>query len=105
MPTLTEIVQSAQGLSVDSLPSVDRELRIKDQVVIRRPVGFSGKTSEVIVGQILAFGDNGKTATVSIPRPGGVSTRAIVNTSQLSPVTETFRRSRVQWNPAFRGQM
>ena len=104
MPTLTEIVNTAQGLSVPRLPQ-NRELQVKDQVVIRRPLGYSGNTKEIVVGQLLAFGDGGKTATVSIPRAGGVITRATVRTSDLSPVTETFRRSSVQWNPAFRGQM
>lgn len=84
MTTLREIVNTAQGVAVDA-PPVQRKLQVRDQVVLRRPVGFSGKTKEMIRGEILAFGDGGKSAVVSIPRPGGVTTRATVRTDQLQP--------------------
>jgi hypothetical protein len=100
---LREMVDVRKGLSVD-VQRPKHEFKVKDQVVIYKPVGFSGKTKEVIVGQILASAGKGK-FLVSIPRPGGVSTRATVLASQLKPVTEAFKRTSVQINPAFRGQM
>jgi len=97
------MVDVSQGLNSRIKP-LKHEFKIKDQVVIRKPVGFSGKTKEVIVGQILASAGKGS-FVVSIPRPGGVTTRATVPVSQLSPVTKEFKRQSVNWNPAFRGQM
>src|ERR1700747_2256877 len=98
---IREIVDVHQGLTVDVKPQ-KHDFKIKDQVVIYKPVGFSGKTREVIVGQILASAGKGK-FVVSIPRPGGVSTRATVLANQMEPVTAAFRRSNVNFNPAFRG--
>jgi hypothetical protein len=92
------------GLSVDTKQTAKPKFKIKDQVVIYRPVGHSNNTKEVIVGQIMAEAGTGK-FVVSIPRPGGVIHRATVLASQLKPVTEVFRRNSVQINPAFRGQM
>lgn len=100
---LREIVDMRQGLNIH-IPPPKHEFKVKDQVVIYKPVGFSGKTREVIVGQILASVGKGK-YVVSIPRPGGASTRATVSANQLQPVTAAFRRSHVNINPAFRGQM
>jgi hypothetical protein len=99
---LREIAATYDGLSVDVKQPAKREFQIKDQVVIYRPI--SANTREVIVGEILASAGKGK-YVVTIPRPGGVVTRATVLASQLKPVTEVFRRSHVQINPAFRGQM
>jgi hypothetical protein len=101
---LREMANTYLGLHVDTQQSTKHEFKLKDQVVIYRPVGFSGSTKEVIVGNILAEAGKGK-YVVSIPRPGGVTTRATVLASQLKPVTDVFRRSSVQINPAFRGQM
>lgn len=101
---LREIVNMRQGLNVDVKKPAAHEFKVKDQVVIYKPVGFSGKTKEVIVGEILASAGKGK-FVVSIPRPGGVSARATVSVNQLQPVTAAFRRSHVNINPAFRGQM
>jgi urease alpha subunit len=101
---LREIVDMRQGLQVDVKQPSRHEFKVKDQVVIYKPVGFGGKTREVIVGQILASAGEGK-FVVSIPRPGGVATRTTVSASQLQPVTAAFRRSHVNINPAFRGQM
>jgi len=100
---LREIVNMKQGLAVN-VQRPKHQFKIRDQVVIYKPVGFSGKTKEVIVGNILASAGEGK-FVVSIPRPGGVSTRATVSASQLKPVTDVFRRSSIQINPAFRNQM
>ena|ERR1700722_5167598 len=100
---LREMITVKQGLAVD-VQRPKHEFKIKDQVVIRKPVGHSNMTKEVIVGQILASAGKGK-FLVSIPRPGGVATRATVLASQLQPVTEAFKRTSVQFNPAFRGQM
>lgn len=100
---LREMVDMGRGLTVDVKPST-HAFKIRDQVVIRRPVGFSGKTKEVILGEILASAGKGK-FVVTIPRPGGVSTRATVNANQLQPVTAAFKRSHVQINSAFRGSV
>lgn len=98
---LREIVNTAQGLTVD-VEKPAQALKVRDDVVIRRPVGFSGKTHEIIVGKILAFGSDKKTATVSIPGPGGVISRSNVSVSQLQPVTESFKRKSVQYNSQFK---
>jgi hypothetical protein len=100
---LRELIGLRQGLSVDTKP-LRHVFKLRDQVVIHRPVGFSGKTKEIILGEILASAGKGK-FVVSIPRPGGVSARATVNANQLQPVTAAFKRSHVNFNPAFRGTM
>jgi hypothetical protein len=101
---LREMAATYGGLSTDVKQPAKQEFKIKDQVVIYRPVGRSANTREVIVGEILASAGKGK-FVVTIPRPGGVLTRATVSASQLEPVTDVFRRSHVHINPAFRGQM
>jgi hypothetical protein len=98
---MRDYVGMQQGLKVDVKP-VKHEFKLRDEVVIYRPVGFGGKTREVLVGEILASAGKNQ-FVVSIPRPGGVSTRATVNVSQLQPATAAFKRERVHINPAFRG--
>lgn len=104
---LREMIDTAMGLTVDvKQPRQSAHaFAVKDQVIVRRPVGFSGATTEIISGEILAFADNGKSAVVSFPRAGGVLTRATVDVDQLQPASSVYRRGRVHVNPAFRGQM
>lgn len=79
------------------------ELSVQQQVVVRRKCNRSGPTTnEVRIGTIMAFSPDGSKATVSIPGPGGRNQRAEVSVDQLTPVTESYKRSSVQFNPAFR---
>ncbi len=98
---LREMIDVRHGLSVP-IQKPEYKFKVGDQAVIYRPVGFSSKTKEVVVGKILASAGEGK-FVVAIPRPGGVSLRSTVNANQLKPVTDVFRRNSVQINPAFRG--
>lgn len=76
---------------------------IKDQVVVRRPLLYRGpQTNEILVGDILAFSSNGRNAEVSLPDSRGGFKRMVVPISSLEKVSERFKRSRVQVNPAFR---
>jgi len=79
------------------------DFSVRDQVVIRRPVGFSGKTREIIQGEILSFTDGGQSAVVAMARPGGVTARSTVSLDQLQHVSDVYRRGRVHTNPALRG--
>ena len=54
------------------------------------------------VGTILAFADDGESAVVSLPGPGGTIMRETVGLGQLEPVTARFKRASVQFNSAFR---
>lgn len=78
------------------------EFQVQQQVVVRRSIRSHARTAEVRVGTILAFADDGETAVVSIPGPGGKVIRETVGLGQLEPVTNRFRRASVQFNPAFR---
>jgi hypothetical protein len=79
--------------------------KLQQDVVIKRRINKYGPTTkEIVVGRILAFGDN-NTATVSIQRPGGMTTRSVVSLKEVSPVTEVFRRNSVQFRPGFRGSV
>lgn len=106
MASLRKMLDSfgALKLGVSQQVNQGHEFKLNDQAVIRRTVtrGRSPHTSEVIVGQIAAFSDDHKTATLSIPRPGGITQRTEVPISELSPVSQEFRRSSVQFNPAYR---
>jgi hypothetical protein len=79
------------------------DLKVSQQVVLRRKVNRSGPTtSEIRVGTILAFSPDGKKATLSIPGPGGKISRASVFVDTLEPVSDRFKRASVHFNPAFR---
>lgn len=81
-----------------------RNFKAQDQVVVRKPIGRGGPTTrEVIVGTIAAMAEDGKSATVSFPRPGGRLLRSTIPIAQMEHVSATFKRSSVQFNPAFRG--
>ena len=85
------------------------ELKINQQVVVRRRVGSFPTTNEIKVGTIQAFQDaagnrnpEGKFAAVSMPAPGGRVVRSVVPVASLEPVSDRFKRAVVQTNPAFR---
>lgn len=83
---------------------VPRSIKVQDQALIRRNTSRTGpSTSEVTVCTVLAMND--ETATVSIRKPMGMVERRTVPVSDLSPVTESFKRSSTQFNPAFRGRV
>lgn len=74
---------------------------IKDQVVIRERTSRTGPVTNTIkVGTVMAVGED--TITVSMPMPGGRFEKKIVSASSCEPVTELFKRTSVQINPAFR---
>jgi|HubBroStandDraft_5_1064220.scaffolds.fasta_scaffold01764_5 hypothetical protein len=102
---LRQIVDNITGLSNNS-PKVQTNFKLNDQVVVKKLVGSARiGMKEVMVGTIAAFAESGKSAVVSIPRPGGKQLRCTVPVGQLSAVTEVFKRSRVQINPALRGSV
>lgn len=79
----------------------DNNWKPQDDVVVRRRTARSGpNTSEILIGKILAVGED--TATVSIRKPGGITERREVQLDQLSPVTDSFRRRSIQFNPQYR---
>jgi hypothetical protein len=100
---LRKMVDTWAGLA-NTTPKVQTELKQGDQVVVKRQMGQTHlATKELMCGTVLSF--TGKSAVVSIPRPGGRQLRCTVPVNQLTPVTEMYRRSRVQINPAFRGSV
>jgi hypothetical protein len=102
---LRQMVDTWTGLA-DDTPKANHEFKKGDQVVVKRTMGQTRLASkEVMTGDIIAFAEGGKSAVVSIPRQGGRQLRCTVPVVQLSPVSEVYRRSRVQFNPAFRGSV
>ena len=102
---LRKMIDTWTGLA-DVLPKIKTEFKKGDQVVVKRQMGNTRlATKELMAGTLLAFKDGGRAAEVSIPRPGGRQLRCVVPTNQLTPVTDMYRRSRVQTNPAFRGSV
>lgn len=102
---LRKMVDTWTGLA-DNTPKVKNEFKQGDQVVVRRQMGNTRlATKELMAGTVLSFKEGGRSAEVSIPRPGGRQLRCTVPVNQLTPVTEQYRRSRVQTNPAFRGSV
>ena len=103
MPNLRCMVDGVGSLqlNVDTI-TPDTNFKPQYDVLIRKQSNRSGpRTSEVIVGRILAMGDNG-TALLSVQKPGGITQRVTVSLNDLSPVTESFKRQSVQYNTAFR---
>lgn len=76
--------------------------KLQDQVIVRRRIRTTPATNEIKVGSILAFADDGNSAIVSLPGPGGKIQRVTVPVESLQPASEHFKRSRVQVNPTFR---
>ena len=82
---------------------------VGSQVIVRRRVRQFPRTNEIKVGTILAFQDrsgkqtpDGDLAVVSLAAPGGRVSKSVVPVESLEPVTDRFKRARVQVNPAFR---
>lgn len=82
---------------------------VGNQVVVRRRVRQFPATNEIKVGTILAFQDasgkqskDGDYAVVSLAAPGGRVSKSVVPVESLEPVSDRFKRARVQINPAFR---
>ena len=105
MSNLRDIVDGVGSLEHNLVSErVDTSFKKNDDVVIRRQTNRSGPTtSEVIVGTILALGDN--SATVVIKKGGGRTEKKEISLNQLSPVTLAFKRSSIQFQPAFRGRV
>ena len=80
----------------------ETSFKAQDEVIIRRRTSRTGPTTnEVLVGRVLAMYENG-TAKVSVQKPGGVSQHVVLSVRELSPVTDSFRRQSLQFNPAMR---
>lgn len=76
---------------------------VRDQVIVKEQTRLSGPlTKEIKVASVMAVSQDGKTLEVSIPRPGGMAMRKTVSAADCEPVSDAFRRSSVQINPAFR---
>lgn len=97
------MIDGVGSLELDVSP-VERNTQFKpqDQAVLRRQIGE--KSSEVLVGTILAM--NGNIATFVVKRQQGLQ-KMIVNVKDLTPVTDSFRRSSLQFSPAgqYRGRV
>lgn len=102
MSNLRSLIDGAGGLSINAEPvKQDNSLRVQQDVVIRRATSRSGPvTHEVIVGKIMSMGDI--TATVAIKQAGGIVQKREVRLSDLSPVTNQFKVSSIQFKPSFR---
>jgi hypothetical protein len=72
------------------------DMRVNDQVVVRRPMLHGRGSSLIKHGTILAFADNGKSAVVSFPAD---KTRSTIPIDQLEPATSRYGRARVQVDP------
>lgn len=107
MPSLRSMIDGIGALALGTTKASEKEAyKVRDQVTIRRNVTRSKPyTQEVIVGTIAAFSEDKKSAVLTIPRPGGFLQRTTVPLDQLEPVSKSFKRSSVQWNPALRGSM
>lgn len=103
MSNLREMIDGVGSLELDVSP-VERntQFRPQDQAVLRRQLGE--KSSEVLVGTILAM--QGNTATFVVRRQSGLQ-KMTVNVKDLAPVTESFRRQSIQFSPAgkYRGRV
>lgn len=102
---LQQMIDGSLELNVKRPEQRAHAFKAQQEVLIRRRVNNAARTptTEVIVGRILAM--NGNRASISVPRPGGITQRMEVDVRDLQPVTESFRRSSVQYSPAFRGRM
>lgn len=104
MLNLRQLVDGVGNLQINAKTVQKQEgFKARDEVVIRRNVNKSGPaTSEVLVGTILAMNaDN--TAKVSVRKGNGLSEQMTVPVEKLQPVTESFKRTSMQYNTAFRG--
>ena len=103
MPNLREMIDGHGSLQINAFPERKTAVfKVQDDFVMRRKINRSGpSTNEVVVGKILAMNDDG-TAEVSLQKTGGMTQRATVSVSDLSPVTEKFRRQSLQFSTQFR---
>jgi hypothetical protein len=99
MPNLRNMVDGVGSLQLNvDVIAADINFKVKDDVLIHKQSNRSGpRTSEVIVGRILAMGDDG-TASITVQKPGGYTQRFTVSLNDLSPVTDSFRRQSIQFN-------
>jgi hypothetical protein len=107
MASLRTIMNDMQQMAGrgSEVKSVEAQFKTGQQVVVKRRMVQNGPvTSQLRVGTIMAFGDNGRTVVVSYPMPGGGSMRQAVSVEQVEPVSARFKRASVQFNPAFRGE-
>jgi ABC-type taurine transport system ATPase subunit len=103
---IRQMIDTTSALALDSSNAGKTEFKTGDQVVVKKASGFGRRSiSEVMAGTITAFADNNTQAVISIPRAGGQQLRTKVFVDQLQPVSEVFKRNRVQFNPAFRGSV
>jgi len=106
MATLRQMVDGVGSLELGLMSEEPTtELKLQDQAIYRRQMD-NNKNAEVLVGTILAFGQDG-TATFQTRRATGQPHKMQVNVKDLSPVTESFKRSSIQFSPAasFRGRV
>ena len=103
MSTLRQMIDGQGSLQLGLTPINHKShYRVHDDVLIRRKVNRSGpRTDEVIVGRILAMSKS--TADVSIQK-NGVNQRLTVNLNEVEPVTQSFKRQSMQFNPQIRRQ-
>ncbi len=106
MATLRQMVDGVGSLELNvKTEAPTRSFKAQQEVIVRRRVNPYAKntTTQVIVGRILSAGKH--VSKVSIAQPGGITEHLTVPNKDISPVTESFRRSSVQYSPAFRGRM
>src|SRR5689334_7594994 len=99
MDTLRSMIDGVGSLQLDVPPiEVNSQFKVQDEAVVRRRLANSNNVTEVLVGRILAFGED-DTALLAIKRRDQVQ-KVRVNRNELFPVTEAFRRSSLQFGTA-----
>lgn len=105
MGNIRDFIDGVSSLEHNLTPDrSDTNFKVQQDVIVRRPTNRSGPTtSEVMVGTILAMGD--ASATVVIKKGRGITEKREVPLNLLSPVSLAFKRSSIQFQPAYRGRV
>lgn len=105
MGNLRDLVDGVSSLEYNLSPDkANTGFKVQQDVVVRRQTNRSGPSNtEIMVGTILALSDT--SAKVTIKKGGGRTETRDVMLKDLSPVSLAFKRSSVQFQPAFRGRV
>lgn len=105
MGNIRDLIDGVSSLEYNLTPDIaDVSFKVQQDVVIRRQTNRSGPSNtEIMVGTILALGDT--SAKVSIKKGGSRTETRDVLLKDLSPVSLAFKRSSIQFQPAYRGRV
>jgi hypothetical protein len=105
MGNLRDYIDGVSSLEHNLTPDrVDNSFKVQQDVVVRRQTNRSGPSNtEIMVGTILALGDT--SAKVAIKKGGGRTETKDILLKDLSPVSLAFKRSSIQFQPAYRGRV